>query len=153
MWGWVTAALSFTTENSSTIKDIASVASSASSAYASYQQVEYAEKTADMQKDEARRQQQLATYSAQRQARARKAQLLAQQGNAGAFLSTTSSSLSAIDTSLSAGLDELGASTEFNIGQFDIQASNVKNEAMTNIVTSTFSAAIPAMNTADTLLN
>ena len=141
---WGSTAAKYTKTYASTIKSVAEIGVAVGQIYQGYKAIGYAEDARDAQVAEARRQKALATQNAKRDARIHKASILAEQGNSGAFASTAMENAIGVDTDLAYGLGELGASTDYNIKQFDLQESYAKEKGFSDIVTGVFSASVPA---------
>ena len=118
------------------LKDLLSIGSLAVDVYSNVQQTRYAEKAADLQKAELRRQQDVAAARARQEARIKQAQLLAAQGRSGAMTSTATQGAIGIGVSLDTGLSDLNKQVSLQTQQFDLQASNVRNQAFTDTLTS-----------------
>lgn len=97
--------------------------------YAGVQTIQSAREVEKIQKRELQRQAAIESARAKREARVRKAQLLAAQGTAGATLSTTEAGVFGIESSLQAGLLDLETQTAAQIEQFSIQASQTATQA------------------------
>lgn len=131
--------------------EIADTLNTAANIYGTVQGMQIAEDNRKLQTRELQRQRDQATAKANREARVRKAQLLASQGASGAQLSTTSSGVTGIDSSLAGGLADLNTQVNNQIEQFNLQASSLKAQGVVNLASNlnTFSASSAAGKISD----
>ena len=141
---WGSTAARYVKTYASTIKTVAEIGVAVGQIYAGKKAMDYAEDARDAQVAEAKRQKVLLQQQAQRDARISKASILAGQGNSRVFASTAMNNAVGVDTDLAYGLSELGATTDYNIQQFDLQASYAREKGFSDIVTGVFSASVPA---------
>lgn len=147
MFGWVASIGKY----AGTINQIAQAGAAVGQVYASYKQLGYIEDQQKAQVAEARRQETLAKSRTAREARVRTAQLLAQQGRSGAIASTVSGGVIGVQSDLKGAFGDIEGATAHNISQFDIAASNSRNEAFGSLVSGVFSAGAHGALAASTL--
>lgn len=117
------------------IGDLLNIGKFAVSTYSAYSQAEYAKDAAKLQKRELERQRSVEEARARQQARIQAARLRASQGAAGISTSMGTSGQIGIESSLEYGIEQLGQQTKTQSEQFDLQASNVQNQAFTDFIT------------------
>lgn len=128
---------------------VAGLATTGAAIYSTVQQVGAAKEAAELQAEEYRRQQQLATLEAKRSARIATANVIAQQAATGATLSTTAGRVAGIQTDLTSGIADLEEATAFNINQLGLQVSDIERQATAGIVSGVFTAGLEAIDLFD----
>lgn len=117
------------------VSDLLNIGKFAASTYTAYSQTRAAKDAASLQKKELERQRSVEAARARQQARIQSARLRASQGAAGVSTSMSAAGVIGVDSSLAFGLDQLGQQTRLQSKQFDLQASNVQNQAFTDFIT------------------
>ena len=117
------------------VSDLLNIGKFAASTYTAHKQMEFAKDAAKLQKREVERQRAVEEARARQAARIQTARLRASQGAAGVTTSMGSAGAIGIGSSLEYGLDQLGQQTKLQSKQFDLQASNVQNQAFTDFIT------------------